>query len=129
MEIVIRVSEEKVVVEVPEKGWRKEYANCLTLSENGTILSIGKSETELQEITRQKGLKEMSDLKFLPIYDTESFDPDFFTQSFQFFTGNAQDEAKSSAFGLFDRIDLKVWLPENYESDLVFAQTEPVSIR
>lgn len=113
LEIVIRVSEEKVVVEVPERGWRKEFANCMTLSEQGTVLFVGQTEKELRDIAQQKNLIWRDDLKFLPIYDVQNFDIELISQSLQFFTWNAQQETSSR-----EKIDLKLSLPENYPSSL-----------
>lgn len=115
LEIVIRVTEEKVVVEMPKRGWRKEYANLVALTNEKVIISIGQSLEEIQEINRRENANITDDsLTFHPVYEPGNFNSEITTQSFFYFVLCAHQETRPFFFSAMDKIDLKIWLLGNY---------------
>ena len=115
LEIVMRVMDEKVVVEVPERGWRKEFANLIALTNEKVIVSIGQSREEIQDIYRRENVTLTNDsLTFHPVYEHENFNSEITTQSFFYFVLNAKQETRPFLSWATDQIDLKIWLPGNY---------------
>ncbi len=108
LEIVIRVTEEKVVVEVPERGWRKEYTKFIALRNENIIVGVGETLEEIQESYRQKKTVMTEPITFLHIYDPKNFNPDITTSGFYYFVFTAKRNFH------INKIDLKIWLPGNY---------------
>lgn len=115
LEIVIRVSEEKVVVEVPERGWRKEYANLAVIhQEKKLIVDLGRTIDEMQRADPKRWEENQAQYKFLPIYDPLAFDLNLSSNCFRYFKMQAFRESQPWFNQLFAQTDVTLWLPGDY---------------
>ncbi len=108
LEIVIRVTDEKVVVDVPERGWRREYTKFIALRNENIIVGVGETLEEIQESYRQKKTVLTEPITLLPIYDPKNFNLDITSSGFYYFVFTAKRNFH------INKIDLKIWLPGNY---------------
>ncbi len=111
LEIVIRVSEEKVVVEVPEKGWRKEFGNLILLTEDNKFLAFGETNEELQERR-----KIYPGSKIAEVFNFLAFDPELATIGLAYYLVHTFQANHTSIRKYANQIVLRLKMPGRYQS-------------
>ncbi|MDP1545871.1 MAG: hypothetical protein Q8L87_07600 [Anaerolineales bacterium] len=67
MDLQVRVDNEKIIVDIPQKGEQREFKNVLGLA-NGRVVSIGQSLADLIRENPQNEKKFREEVKFEPLY-------------------------------------------------------------